>query len=91
MLIIQQFTGNEEKILAFNFAVNQSKYIYAKTFCKQVGILCSYLINNAIDVSFARIGEIFGKTRGIIYDQYKNYIRRDTNNGKCSVGVHHEP
>lgn len=83
--IINQFEGTEEEICAYNFAISQQEFIYARSFCEQVGILCSYLRNSSIDVSFSRIGNIFGVTRSTIFDQLKNYIRGNSVNGRPPV------
>lgn len=36
-------------------------------------------------MSYARIGALFGKERISIYDQYKNYERGSSKNGRPSV------
>lgn len=83
--MINDFEGTDEEIYAFQFAINQQEYINARTFCEQIGILSSYLRNNSINVSLARIGEIFGVSRSTIFDQLKNYMRGDAKNGRPSL------
>lgn len=41
--MITDFVGTEDEVQAFYIAINQKEYIFANTFCKQIGILCSYL------------------------------------------------
>lgn len=83
--IINQFEGTEEEICAYNFAISQHEFIYARSFCEQVGILCSYLRNSSINVSFSRIGNIFDVSRSTIFDQLKNYTRGESVNGRPPI------
>ena len=81
--IIEEFIETPEEVEAFTFAINQTEFINANSFCQQVGILCNYLKNGSIDVSYGRIAALFGKGRITIYDQNKNYhIRTSTNSSK---------
>lgn len=80
--MITDFEGTEEEVEAFYFATNQEEFIYANKFCKQIGILFSYLITEYLNVSYGRIGNLFGKSRSNIYDQYKNYIKGEGINGR---------
>ena len=85
MNMINEFQGTQEEVSAFNFAINQNEFKYARCFRDQIGILCAYLRNKSISVSFGRIGAVFGATRSTVFDQYQNYIRGNAKNGCPSV------
>ena len=80
--MITDFERTEEEVEAFYYATNQEEFIYANTFCKQIGILCTYLRTEYLNVSYGRIGNLFGKSRSTVYDQYKNYMRVEGINGR---------
>lgn len=51
---------------AFKDGIKDMFYKIAETFTNQIGILCYYLRNEKIYVSYERIGKVFGKTRFVI-------------------------
>lgn len=59
----KDFEGIFEEKQAFFNAVFDQNFQNATTFTEQIGILCSYLRNENIMVSFERIAAVFGKTR----------------------------
>lgn len=59
----KDFEGTFEEKQAFFNAVFDQNFQNATTFTEQIGILCSYLRNENIMVSFERIAAVFGKTR----------------------------
>lgn len=85
MNMINEFQGTQEEVDAFNFAINQNEFKYARWFRDQIGILCAYLRNKSISVSFGRIGAVLGPTRSTVFNQYQNYIRGNAKNGPSSV------
>lgn len=73
--IKNKFEGTEKEMKAFNDAINDENYIKAQTFRNQVGILCKYLRNDEVFVSYDRIGQIFEETGHCVMDQHHKFNR----------------
>ena len=80
------FTGTLAEQTAFEKAINSVDYLTATTFRDQVGVICEFLRNDGLNVSYERIGKIFNESKHCIWDQHKNYLRGDKPDGRpCSL------
>ena len=69
------FIGSQEEVEAFKKAINSIYYHETTCFRDQVGIICQFLRNDSIKVSYERIGKIFEETAHCIWDQHQNFCR----------------
>ena len=56
--IIQNFQGSPIEQHAYQLAIEHEDFRSARTFCEQIGILCNFLRNDRINVSYQRIGKL---------------------------------
>lgn len=80
--IVGPFNGTDEEFKQFTIAICSPNFKNAKTFCEQVGALCSYLRNGTFKVSYRKIGEVFHKDKSSIRDQHMNFLRGDVPDGR---------
>ena len=55
--------------------LNSEEYINAATFRDQIGVMCNYLRNDKVRVSFQRIGDLFDNQKASIRQQLTKYKR----------------
>lgn len=79
------FTGSQEEVEAFKKAINSIDYQEATCFRDQVGIICQFLRNDSIKVSYERIGKVFVETAHCIWDQHQNFCRGERSDGRPST------
>ena len=74
--ILEDFVPlNQYENEAYNTAINDCFYHIATTFTEQIGIICNYMRNEKVWVSYERIGKIFHKTRFDIKNHHKKYLK----------------
>lgn len=79
------FHGNFKEMDAFFYATFDERFKNASTFTEQVGIMCSYLRNQNVMVSFKRIGEIFNKKKQCVQYHFECYKKMKNNNGRPPI------
>ena len=79
--MVKDFNGTQDEIDAFHQMLNSEEYINAATFRDQIGVMCNYLRNDKVRVSFQRIGDLFDKQKASIRQQFTKYKR-----GPVSLG-----
>lgn len=70
---------------AYFLAMMDPNFCHAQSFTEQVGILCSYVRNDNIRISFERIGAQFGKTKQSVEKHLKKYQSGKKPNGRPSI------
>lgn len=74
--LIGDIKGTEEEEEAFRIAKSHPLFIEATSFRDQVGILCTYLRNEQVRVSYERIAKLFpDTTKQTVQNQYNKYSR----------------
>lgn len=61
--IINPLQGTHEEENAYYLVVMSPEFQNAQTFTQQIGVLCLYLRNSKIRVSYVRIDSFFNKSR----------------------------
>ncbi|KAK8882712.1 hypothetical protein M9Y10_045353 [Tritrichomonas musculus] len=62
--------------------LNSEEYINSATFRDQIGVMCNYLRNDKVRVSFQRIGDLFDKQKASIRQQLTKYKRGSVGLGR---------
>ena len=76
------FTGTPAELAAYTKCVTDEKYKNAQTFREQIGIMCYYLRNEDIRVSYGRIANIFQVKKSKIKKQETKYINGANPDGR---------
>lgn len=76
---------SQEEKYAINQALNDVFYQVCETFTDQIGILCKYLRNNGLLVSYERIGKMFNKSRFVVFNHHTNYLRGYRYDGRPTI------
>lgn len=71
--IINEFVGTPEEVSEFQIAINRNDFQQSTTFRQQIGIICMHLHNDFINVSYSRIGALFGKNKDCVRNQHDRY------------------
>ena len=61
-VIVCEFTGTEDEVNAYEVAKMHPLFTNAESFRDQIGLLCTYLRNEQVHVSFERIARLFPNT-----------------------------
>lgn len=80
--IVGPFNGTEEEFKQYTIAICSANFKNARSFCEQVGALCSYLRNGTFKVSYRIIGKVFNKDKSSIRDQHMNFLRGEVPDGR---------
>ena len=79
------FKGTLSEQNAFFLTIMDPNYWHAQSFTDQIVILCSYIRNDTIRVSFERIGSQFGKTKQCMQKHFEKYQKERLPNGRPSI------
>lgn len=81
--LARDLLGTDDERDAFRVAKMHPQFINANSFKDQVGILCQYLRNDLIHVSYERIAQLFPHTsKQSIQNQHKKFLRVPQNVGR---------
>ena len=80
--IVKDFNGTQDEIDAFHQMLNSEEYINSATFRDQIGVMCNYLRNDKVRVSFQRIGDLFDNQKASIRQQLTKYKRGSVGLGR---------
>lgn len=74
--------GTKEEEDAFKKAISQENFINAKSFRDQIGLLCQFLRNDELHISYQRIGYVFGETSHCAMMQHKKFLKGSLCDGR---------
>lgn len=81
--LARDLLGTDDERDAFRVAKMHPQFINANSFKDQVGILCQYLRNDLIHVSYERIAQLFPYTsKQSVQNQHKKNLRVPQNVGR---------
>ena len=78
------FIGNEVEVSLFTEVTHSEHYKMATTFAEQIGLICSKLKNDKINVSYQRIANAFGVSRQLVRKDHWKYKRGEGIDGRPS-------
>lgn len=82
--IINPFKGDLIEQMLFNQIVQSQEFQMSTSFVEQVGLICQWMKNDTINVSYQKIADVFGVSRQLVRKDHQKYLRGEGIDGRPS-------